>query len=528
MSDENYSSADEEDAGGRADEEGRREGEEGDRENENNAGEADEQNQEHIVGPKLRRSGRVSKPVSNWWMVDTRNPVNYVFNVGDGQEDVELRKKARDKEYNTLIEYGTWDLVAAPPGRKIVGSKWVDTIKRDGTYKSRLVCQGFSQVEGVDYFDTFSPVAKPAMVRMVFMMAAVYDLELDQIDVRAAYLNANIDVPIYMKQPKGYEHGNMVCKLNKALYGTKQAGRAWAKVLKGFLEGCGFKASVYDPCVFIMECNGGIIFLVVWVDDISVAYHLNCKAEYEIFRTKFRNTYQLTEMGPVSDYLGMAVSRKRELFELSFNCSDNINRILKQFNMEYCEPRRIPMPAGTQIGAKVDPEDVVDKPFKSLVGSLLYPSQWCRPDLTYAVGSLSQVMAGASKKQWDIGLDVVRYLKGAKHMELTYRRHEGHDDMDIIAHADSDFANDKVSGKSVYGYVIFVGGNAVQWKSKKAQTTATSTTIAELDAVYHCVTDCKWMGEFLVSLGVRKTADFTVYCDNQGAVKVLEGEKYLD
>ena len=136
-------------------------------------------------------------------------------------------------------------------------------------------------------------------------------------------------------------------------------------------------------------------------------------------------------------------------------------------------------------------------------------------------------MAGASQQQWDLGLDVVRYLKGAQNLELTYRRHENQE-MDIVAYADSDFANDTMTGKSVYGYVIFVGGNAVQWKSKKAQTTATSTTIAEIDAVYHCATDCKWMGEFLVSLGIRKTANFKVYCDNQSAVKVLQGEKYLD
>jgi hypothetical protein len=97
---------------------------------------------------------------------------------------------ARDAEYRTLMEYNTWDLVPVPPNCKIVGSKWADTVKRDGTFKSRLVCQGFSQVEGVDYFDTFLPVAKSAMVRMVFMLAAVHDLELDQIDVRAAYLNA--------------------------------------------------------------------------------------------------------------------------------------------------------------------------------------------------------------------------------------------------------------------------------------------------------------------------------------------------
>jgi hypothetical protein len=111
---------------------------------------------------------------------------------------------------------------------KIVGSKWVDTVKRDGTFKLRLVCQGFSQFEGVDYFDTFSPVAKSAMVCMVFMLATVHDSELDQIDIRAAYLNAETDIPIYMKQLKGYKKGGLVCKLNKALYRTKQAGRAWA------------------------------------------------------------------------------------------------------------------------------------------------------------------------------------------------------------------------------------------------------------------------------------------------------------
>jgi hypothetical protein len=122
-------------------------------------------------------------------MTDTRNPVNYTFNVIDEQDNEQLRKEARDIEFNTLMEYNTWDLVPAPENRKIVRSKWVNNVKRDGTYKSHLVCQGFSQVEGVDYFNTFSPVAKASMVRMVFMLAAVHDLELNQIDIRAAYLN---------------------------------------------------------------------------------------------------------------------------------------------------------------------------------------------------------------------------------------------------------------------------------------------------------------------------------------------------
>jgi hypothetical protein len=169
----------------------------------------------------------------------------------------------------------------------------------------------------------------------------------------------------------------------------------------------------------------------------------------------------------------------------------------------------------------------VDKPYKSLVGSLRTEAKGVAL-ISYCVGVLSQVMAGPSKKQWDMGLDVVQYLKGAKDLGLTYKQHKDYKDMCVIVHADSDFANDKVSGKSIYGYVVYVGGNAITWKSKKAQSTATSTTIAELDAIYHCGTECKWIGEFLVSLGVKKDATFHIYSDNQSAVKVLKGEKYLD
>jgi hypothetical protein len=114
------------------------------------------------------------------------------------QDNEQLHKEAWDIKYNTLMEYNIWDLVPALENRKIVGSKWVNNVKRDGTYKSRLVCQGFSQVEGVNYFNTFSPVAKASMVCMVFMLAAVHNLELDQIDIWAAYPNTQIDVPIYI------------------------------------------------------------------------------------------------------------------------------------------------------------------------------------------------------------------------------------------------------------------------------------------------------------------------------------------
>jgi hypothetical protein len=382
----------------------------------------------------------------------------------------------------------------------------------------------------VDFFDTFAPVAKPAIIRLFFMMANCENLEIHQSDIRAAYLNADLDVEMYMRQPKGYEKYSktgkpLYCKLLKALYGTKQAGRRWRHVIMTFLIEQQFKASVFDPCLFTRGTGNDFIAIVIWVDDLLGAYHsTNCE-NWGKFYEDLKARFNVNDLGEVSDYLGMVIERQREQRIFTFNNQDNIRKMLLHFNMENCSGRDTPLNSGIQITPRGANEEPSAKPYRSLIGSLLYPAQWTRPDLAYAVGALSQVMSDPADRHWKAAMETLRYVQKTQELNLVYRNNGNYD---ILAYADSDFAADRITGKSTYGYVVFVGGNPISWKSRKSKTVSTSTTIAELEAVYQCATECIWIQQVLESWDKATSKTFKIYCDNQSTVKVLHGEKYLD
>ena len=377
-----------------------------------------------------RRSSRIPVPNKQWWIVDNRNPVHFAYRAAENlDDDPVMRKAARDKEIDTIRSYKTWKLGPKPNDRKAVGCKWVDTIKRDGMYKSRLVVRGFSQIEGVDFFDTFAPVAKPTTVRIFLVICNNKKMSIHQSDVTAAYLNGIMDEEIYMEQPPGYiqqgENGQkLYCKLLKALYGTKQAGRAWRKVIKEFLLLIGFEICVFDPCLFFKGSNDTLIIVIVWVDDLLTGYHGSNIDGFNMFWSQLAGKFNVTSLGMISDYVGMNITHDIERCEMRINQRENIRKMLRHFEMENASERYTPLNTNWQLTG-VGAEVYVDKPYRSLIGCLLYPTQWTRPDISYAIGSLSQY-----------------------------------------------------------------------------KTTSTSTTMAELEALYHAVTEGIWIYEFLKSFGL--------------------------
>ena len=181
-----------------------------------------------------------------------------------------------DSEMKSLIYNDICDVTKLPHGRRVIGRKWVYTVKGNGDYKARYVAKGFRQVYGVDYFETFSPTARMESVRTLAQIAVKYDLVLNQMDVKGAYLHAPIDSEIYIDQPKGYEKedgpGKSEWKLKKSLYGLKQSGRNWHNILHDFLKQEDFVKSKVDPCLFIRNRDDDKrTILLVWVDDIIVA-----------------------------------------------------------------------------------------------------------------------------------------------------------------------------------------------------------------------------------------------------------------
>jgi hypothetical protein len=181
-------------------------------------------------------------------------------------------KKATDSEFSALIENGTWELVPPPEDKNIVGSRWVFKVKRkaDGSvekFKARLVAQGYSQTEGIDYNEVFSPVVRNTSIRSLLALANILDWEIHQMDVTTAFLQGDLTDEIYMKQPEGYrskENPDYVCKLKKSLYGLKQSARCWNFTLDSFLKSSGYKLVGADSCLHMKSVklqNGKTILL---------------------------------------------------------------------------------------------------------------------------------------------------------------------------------------------------------------------------------------------------------------------------
>ena len=186
---------------------------------------------------------------------------------------------AMKEEMKSMDHNEVWDLVELPKGCKRVGCKWVFKTKRDSKgnierHKARLVAKGFTQIDGVHYKETFSPVSKKDSFRIIMALVAHYDLELHQMDVKNAFLNENLEEEVYMDQPEGFaikEKEHMVCKLKKSIHGLKQAFRQWYLKFNDTITSFGFTENIVDRCIYLKVNGSRFIILILYIDDILLA-----------------------------------------------------------------------------------------------------------------------------------------------------------------------------------------------------------------------------------------------------------------
>lgn len=245
-------------------------------------------------------------------------------------------KEAINDEMDSLIGNNTWELTDLPPGSKAIGCKWVFRIKynTDGsiqTFKARLVIQGFSQREGVDYFDTYAPVARITSIRMLFALASIYNLPIHQMDVKTAFLNGDLDEEVYMKQPEGFVlpgHENKVCRLKKSLYGLKQAPKQWHEKFDMAILSNGFSHNSSDRCLYSKFTKEYGVILCLYVDDILVVgTNMVGINETKKFLT---SCFQMKDLNEVDTILGIKVTRHSGGFAL--NQCHYIDKILNKFD----------------------------------------------------------------------------------------------------------------------------------------------------------------------------------------------------
>ena len=433
-------------------------------------------------------------------------------------------EKAIQDEYNSLIQNETWELCKLPEGRKTISCKWIFRHKVDADgkivrLKGRLVARGFSQVYGVDYTETFAPVAKFAALRTLLAIAAVEDLEVHQMDVVTAFLAGDLTEDIYMDQPEGFNHNQgLVCKLKKSLYGLKQAPRIWNRKFHKFLKTIGFKRFNTDHCVYLNRSKGTII--AIWVDDLILVGKID---QLTALKSDLSKEFQMKDLGELKYFLGICVERDRRARTIRINQAAYIDKILERFDMKDCHPTATPLAAGTRLAkAKKDDEMVDEKMYQRKVGSIMYNMIGTRPDIAYAVSQVSEFSANPNTTHLTAVQHILRYLKGTKHLSITYGGSDTN--LQLQGYTDADFggSNDR---RSTSGYVFVLGGGAISWCSKRQSTVALSTTEAEYMALTQATKEYIWLKTLWHELG-RQSENQVIFVDNNSAIDLANNPEY--
>ncbi|KAF1318445.1 Integrase catalytic core protein, partial [Globisporangium splendens] len=450
--------------------------------------------------------------------------------------DASKWREACESEYQSLKENDTWDVVALPPGRKAIGCKWVFKVKenQDGEidrHKARLVAKGFSQKYGIDYEETFAPMAKFTSIRIILSLAAKYNLMLHQMDVKTAFLNGVLDEDIYMKQPDGYvdqAHPDYVCKLKRSLYGLKQAPRMWNQTIDAFMLECGFTKCELDHCVYVKRDGVEMVFVVLYVDDLIIA----CSSEGMLATTKraLCKRFEMTDMGELKYCLGMEIKRDAVSGAVSIRQTKFAQSILCKFGMSDSKPVKSPQDASLKLvknmcegGCKHD-ETMKNVPYRSAVGCLMYLMVATRPDLAAAVGVLSQFASDPCPTHWQALKRVLRYLNGTQTHGITFSANTSGE---LIGYSDADWAGDIDSRRSTSGYAFILNGGCISWRSKKQRSVALSSTEAEYMALSEATQEAVWLKGILCELGEHSSdRPVKIFEDNQGSIALAKNPEF--
>ena len=340
----------------------------------------------------------------------------------------ELRKwlAAMTSEMNSLIENETWELTPLPNGRKALRSKWIYKIKMlDGKlerFKARLVARGYMQREGIDYRETYSPVASLNTIRLVLSEAFLRYYTIDHLDIKTAYLYGDLDEEVYLKQPKGFtQQGreNLVLRLRKSLYGLKQAGRQWYFKLVEFLKENGFKRCMKDKCVFKKETDDYTMVIVVYVDDLILV--TNSEKQRTAFKDTVATRFKMRDLGPVAQLLGIKIERTKDTLKLSQ--PHFIKKLLEATRMTNCKTKPVPLPESMVANLHKDEEsEETNYPYRKVLGSLIFLSNATRPDLSYSVSILGRYGQRPTEMHTRAIKHVLRYLAHTPDLGITYYR----------------------------------------------------------------------------------------------------------
>ncbi|KAJ9539154.1 hypothetical protein OSB04_031887 [Centaurea solstitialis] len=449
--------------------------------------------------------------------------VNFISENEPKEIDDALRDpawvSAMQEELAEFIRNNVWLLVPRPRKRTIIGSKWIFRNKLDeiGTIirnKARLVAQGYRQEEGVDYDETFAPVARLEAIQLFLAFAAHMNFKVFQMDIKNAFLNGKLNEEVYVAQPPGFvdpKFPDHVYKLNKALYGLKQAPRAWYDTLSTFLLSKGFVRGKIDSTLFLKKYPKHILLVQIYVDDII--FRSTKPKLCEKFELLMKSEYKMSMMGELTFFLGLQIKQSEK--GIFINQGKYVHEMLKKFDLTSCTPMKTPMapPLSLDKVSKGKPVDVTL--YRGMIGSLLYLTA-SRPDIMYSTCLCARYQAEPKESHLTAVKRIFRYLKGTPNLGLWYSKDSG---FDLTAYSNSDFAGCKIDRKSTTGGCHLLGGKLVSWTSKEQNSVSTSTAEAEYVAAGICCAQVLWLRNQLQDYDIQ-LSKIPIYRDNTSAIAI--------
>ncbi|GJX64828.1 ribonuclease H-like domain-containing protein [Tanacetum coccineum] len=418
-----------------------------------------------------------------------------------------------------------WVLVDLPHGMKVIGTKWVYRNKRDERgvvvrNKARLVAQGYTQEEGIDYDEVFAPVARIEAIRLFLAFASFMGFIVYQMDVKSAFLYGTIDEEVYVSQPPGFvdpDHPKKVYKVVKALYGLHQAPRAWYATLSTFLEKHGYKRGTIDKTLFIKRDKKDIMLVQVYVDDII--FGSTNKSWCDEFEALMKSRFQMSSMGELTFFLGLQVKQNKGGIFISQD--KYVAEILKKFDLVNVKAAITPMETKLPLTKDEEAFDVDVHLYRSMIGSLMYLTA-SRPDIMYAVCVCSRFQVTPKTSHLNAVKRIFKYLKGKPNLGLWYPRESP---FDLEAFSDSDYGGSNLDRKSTTGGCQFLGQRLISWQCKKQTIVATSTTEAEYVAAANCCGQVLWVQNQLLDYGFN-FMNTKIHIDNESTICIVKNPVY--
>ncbi|WVZ90066.1 LOW QUALITY PROTEIN: hypothetical protein U9M48_036398 [Paspalum notatum var. saurae] len=423
---------------------------------------------------------------------------------------------AMHEELENFERNHVWYLVEPPQNCRPIGTKWVFKNKQgeDGMVvrnKARLVAQSFCQKEGIDYKETFAPVARLEAIRILLAFAASKGFKLQQMDVKSAFLNGFIEEEVYVRQPLGFESARFldrVYKLGKALYGLKQAPRAWYARLKSFLLKYGFVMRSVDKTLFLLSRGGDTLIVQIYVDDII--FGGSSHALVSSFAEQMSREFEMSLMGELQFFLGLQI--KQGLEGTFVHQAKYTRDILKKFSMGDSKPMTTPMSTNTALDADEDGEAVDQKEFRGMIGSLLYLTA-TRPDIQFAVCLCARYQASPRTSHRQAVKRIFRYLKFSPKLGLWYSSGSS---LSLRGFSDANHAGCRIDRKSTSGTCQLLGTSLVSWSSHKQ-----CFLVYHRSRVHCCCSQLLWMKATLSDFGL-KYGRISLLVDSTSAISVAK------